>query len=150
MLLKIWQWNEGRGGDNFICVFKWYAFVMFSFIETNILYILSINRRCRKKLFWKNNKFTFDFLVFWQLLSRLLYITDQGDGGTKIKTQPQISPITVPIDTSIGPCIILLVKLPIYHTKKKKLTIFKIIFIQLFYTIRFESFKNIILSTYQY
>lgn len=74
---------------------------------------------------------------------------NQGDGGTKIKTQPQISPITVPIDTSIGPCIILLVKLPIYH-KKKKLTTIKITFIQLFYTIRFESFKNIILSTYQY
>lgn len=39
-----------------------------------------------------------------------------GDGGTKIKTQPHMSPNTVPIATSIGPCIILLVKLPINHT----------------------------------
>lgn len=41
-----------------------------------------------------------------------LYIMAHGDGGTKIKKKPHMTPNTVPIDTSMSPCIILLVTLP--------------------------------------
>lgn len=38
-----------------------------------------------------------------------------GEGGTNIKKKPHMRPDTVPIDTSMGPCVILLVKSPVYH-----------------------------------
>jgi len=70
-----------------------------------------------------------------------------GDGGTKIKTQPHISPNTVPIATSIGPCIILLVKLPINHTKITYIKIKITFIISLFYT-NMKLLKNVSLTAH--
>lgn len=54
--------------------------------------------------------FTCDFLVF--SVSWFLYIKAHGDGGTKTKKKPHTTPDTTPMDTSMSPWVILLVKLP--------------------------------------
>lgn len=51
----------------------------------------------------------------------MLYTTAHGEAGTYIKKKPQINPNTVPIDTSMGPWIILLVKLPVFVRNNYKL-----------------------------
>jgi len=66
--------------------------------------------------------FTCDLLVF--SVSWFLYITAHGDGGTKIKKKPHMTPATVPMDTSMSPWVILEVKSPdivIINVYNKKL-----------------------------
>lgn len=47
------------------------------------------------------------FSVSW-----FLYIMAHGDGGTKIKKKPHMTPDTVPMDTSMSPWVILTERVP--------------------------------------